>query len=142
MTDDELYEAFEKAFPEAEDYAKTYAHMPLDRYKAPYDGMFEGFDAGVRVVEERITALEERLELWAEDGEGNKVKLEIGDSDGIGCRDETIDMLDEKLQQIRPENLAARTALAEKYAAQYDGDDRQDIKTDILNAIYWAWRAK
>ena len=51
-------------------------------------------------------------------------------------------MLDEKLQQIRPENLAARTALAEKYAAQYDGDDRQDIKTDILNAIYWAWRAK
>ena len=87
-------------------------------------------------------------ELWtierlrAEDGEGNKVKLEMGDSDGIGCRDETIDMLDEKLQQIRPENLAARTALAEKYAAQYDGDDRQDIKTDILNAIYWAWRAK
>ena len=56
MTDDELYEAFEKAFPEAEDYAKTYAHMPLDRYKAPYDDMFEGFDAGVRVVEERITA--------------------------------------------------------------------------------------
>ena len=73
MTDDELYEAFEKAFPEAEDYAKTYAHVPLDRYKAPYDDMFEGFDAGVRVVEERITALEERLELWAEDGEGNKV---------------------------------------------------------------------
>ena len=87
-------------------------------------------------------------ELWtierlrAEDGEGNKVKLEIGDSDGIGCRDETIRLLDETLQQVRPENLAARIALAEKYAARYDGDDRQDIKTDVLNAIYWAWRAK
>ena len=69
-------------------------------------------------------------------------QMKVGDSDGIGCRDETIRLLDETLQQVRPENLAARTALAEKYAAQYDGDDRQDIKTDILNAIYWAWRAK
>lgn len=25
---------------------------------------------------------------------------------------------------------------AEKYAAAYDGDDRQDIKTDVLNAFY------
>lgn len=25
---------------------------------------------------------------------------------------------------------------AETYAAQYDGDDRQDIKTDVLNAFY------
>lgn len=25
---------------------------------------------------------------------------------------------------------------AEKYASKYDGDDRQDIKTDVLNAFY------
>ena len=90
MTDDELYEAFEKAFPEAEDYAKTYAHIPLDRYKAPYDDMFEGFDAGVRVVEERITALEERLELWAEDGEGKggvMVMSYKGFDSNLKCRD-------------------------------------------------------
>ena len=96
----------------------------------------------MKVGDSFVASYEERLELWAEDGEGNKVKLEIGDSDGIGCRDETIRLLDETLQQVRPENLAARIALAEKYAARYDGDDRQDIKTDVLNAIYWAWRAK
>lgn len=31
---------------------------------------------------------------------------------------------------------------AEKYAEMYDGDDRQDVKTDVLNAFYHGayWR--
>ena len=104
MTDDELYEAFEKAFPD-----RTYPHTPRMHYLPPFGDVFNGFQAGVRVAEERIAALEERLELWAEDGEGNKVKLEIGDSDGIGCRDETIKLLDEKVKryEAKPKVLDA-----------------------------------
>jgi hypothetical protein len=30
-------------------------------------------------------------------------------------------------------------AAAEKYAANYDNDDRQHIKTDVLNAFYAGW---
>jgi hypothetical protein len=32
--------------------------------------------------------------------------------------------------------LECTIAEAESYAAHYDGDDRQDIKTDVLNAFY------
>lgn len=45
----------------------------------------------------RILALEERLELWLVDDDGNKVmKTGIGDLDGIDCRNETIKQLDKR----------------------------------------------
>ena len=85
--------------------------------------------------------IDAQRELWtierlrAEDGDGNKVKLEIGDSDGIGCRDETIRLLEEKLQaiyttkmlekklvELRPETPAHKPEILEAHEVTEPGD--------------------
>lgn len=44
----------------------------------------------------RIAELEARLELTTQDG----MRLGIGDCDGIGCRDETIRLLDARVAKL------------------------------------------
>lgn len=52
----------------------------------------------------RIKELEDRLELTASTLDGKKtIKLEIGDCDGIGCRDETIKLLKERIKGLECE---------------------------------------
>lgn len=68
-----------------------------------------------QLAKARIDELEARLELEGTAGDGSKVKIDIGDCDGIGCRDETIKLLDarvEKLSKWRDELLVERDALA------------------------------
>ena len=57
-------------------------------------------------AQKRIKALEERLELTYSDG----TKVDIGSLDGIGCRDETIRLQDEKIARYeeRIKKLQAR----------------------------------
>lgn len=49
----------------------------------------------------RIDELEHRLELYAKAGDGSDIKMEIGDCDGIGCRDETIKILQAQVDRYR-----------------------------------------
>ena len=52
----------------------------------------------------RIDALEDRLELYPVNFDGTRcadLKLEIGSNDGIGCREDTIALLDENNSQLR-----------------------------------------
>lgn len=62
----------------------------------------------------RAYALERRLELYATTGDGKVVKLEIGDSDGIGCRNETIKLLDQRIAHL----VQQRSDLIETTAAR------------------------
>jgi len=56
------------------------------------------------------------------------------------------DNLSAKLEEIDTltVNETDLISAAEKYAEIYDGDDRQDIKTDVLNAFYHGadWQRK
>ena len=71
----------------------------------------EGMGAAAKVVIEitkerdalkaRIEALENRLELTGKNGLGEPVKTDIGECDGISCRDETIKLLDENEARLR-----------------------------------------
>ena len=69
----------------------------------------DGFKLKFEAQQFRIAELEERLELTAENGVGELVKIDIGECDGIACRDETIKWLEGKEAR-----LAAKLAEVEK----------------------------
>ena len=48
----------------------------------------------------RVKVLEDRLELTATNMAGESVTTNIGECDGISCRDETIKLLVEKVQRL------------------------------------------
>lgn len=55
-----------------------------------------------RTLRARVLALEKRLELDYYDANGNVVgRSDIGDTDGIGCRDETIKILSKNVETLR-----------------------------------------
>jgi len=57
-------------------------------------------DIVIPTLQRRVTELEERLELWATTGDGKRIKTDIGDCDGIGCRNETIKLQDERIEKL------------------------------------------
>lgn len=49
----------------------------------------------------RIKKLEDRLEVYSTpDAHGKRIYLDIGNCDGIGCRDETIKLLDKRIESL------------------------------------------
>lgn len=67
-----------------------------DTSSAPRDE----FEALLDTYDERIATLESRLELVSENEEGNVMRVDVGDNDGIGCRDETIRLLDARIKKL------------------------------------------
>lgn len=59
----------------------------------------------------RIEALEKRLELVATGGDGKPWPVEIGDMDGIGCRNETIAILQAQNDSYRLRVIEAESKL-------------------------------
>lgn len=57
--------------------------------------------AALAARNERVRVLEERLELWATDNEGNRVYLPSESTDGIACRDATIRLQDENVAKLQ-----------------------------------------
>ena len=65
-------------------------------------------DAKLDAARQRIAELEERLEIrraWQIGPDGKPVRVEVdfslGSLDGIGCRDETIQLQDEQIDKLR-----------------------------------------
>ena len=52
----------------------------------------------------RIKKLEDRLEVYSiPDKNGKRMFLDIGSCDGIGCRNETIKILDKRIKELEDE---------------------------------------
>ena len=61
----------------------------------------EGLEVQIMTLERRVVSLEDRLEVYsAPDARGKRIYLDIGDCDGIGCRDETIKLLDKRIESL------------------------------------------
>lgn len=71
----------------------------------------------------RIAELEKRLELTLSDGS----KIDIGDCDGIACRDETIALLDAKVKRMKPLVEAAKAA-SWKFLYEYHQTENKVFK--------------
>lgn len=83
-----------------------------------------------RITGERLTKI---------DGEW-RTTIDYVPADGrAGAFGREIEPFSENFELVTPapDNDTGRLIVtAEAYAAKYDGDDRQDIKTDVLNAFY------
>jgi len=67
------------------------------------------------ILEDRLNALEKRLEVYsAPDKNGDRMFLDIGSCDGIGCRDCTIEMLQNHVDNLRQQKMDS-LAMANKY---------------------------
>lgn len=97
-----------------------------------------------------IRGLEKRLEVYATNDDGTKTYLGIGECDGIGCRDETIRLQDERIRKLqemidwleRHAQMFMRIdASPEHFTLQYlddDGVSRVIGGVDLRDCVYGA----
>lgn len=105
----------------------------------------------------RIKELEDRLELTAnsyQNGEfAGKVKLDIGACDGIAARDATIELLDERIEQLESGSCRFNCRTAKSaFLAGFDAgaDDAfeggkiidDDFYKEVTEAAYKEWNVK
>lgn len=110
--------------------------------ETPPEKLVEIIDRQMTEISRLTAALadaERRLELWATAGNGERYKLEIGDMDGIGCRNETIKLLDARIAAL--ESHQRWVAVSESKPT----DDEVEIAFwdgTLMCRIFGAWDAR
>ena len=102
-----------------------------DTSSAPRDE----FEALLDTYDERIATLESRLELVSENEEGNVMRVDVGDNDGIGCRDETIRLLDARIKKLESWKIGW-VKCSERLPTKKEGEYFCVIQGRILDEVH------
>ena len=79
--------------------------------------VIEDLDVSLMKSQRRVRTLEDRLEVYSTpDAQGKRLYLDIGDCDGIGCRDETIKLLDKRIESLEGKVTRLEAALDKAWA--------------------------